>query len=77
MNVEDLTPEQMERAKACKSVEELFALVEEMGIELSDEELEGLSGGNWLTHCPKEGCEGYRDEPEECKMWHCYHHGDF
>lgn len=52
----------MEKARTCKPIEELSALVAETGIELSDEELGSLSGGNWLTNCPKEGCEGYRDE---------------
>lgn len=77
MNVEDLTPEQLEKAKACKSSEELAALAAEVGVKLSDEELESLSGGNWATDCPKEGCEGYWDEPEVCKKWKCYHYGDF
>ena len=45
MNIEDLTPEQMEKAKACKTPEEIIALAKEEGYELSDEQLEGLSGG--------------------------------
>ena len=77
MNFENLTPEQMEMARACKSSEELAALAAKVGIEISDEELEGFSGGSWATDCPKEGCIGYRDEPEECKQFRCYHHGDF
>ena len=35
----------MGKARACKTSEELSALAEEVGIKLSDEELEGLSGG--------------------------------
>lgn len=77
MNFEDLTPEQLEKAKACTSSEELSALAIEVGVELSDEELQSLSGGSWATECPKEGCKGYRDEPEECKQWKCYHYDDF
>ena len=77
MNFENLTPEQLEEARACKSSEELAALAAKVGVELSDEELEGLSGGSWATECPKEGCKDYRDDPEECKQWRCYHHGDF
>ena len=77
MSFENLSPEQLEQARACKSSEELAALAAKVGVELSDEELEGLSGGNWATECPKEGCKDYRDEPEECKQWKCYHHGDF
>ena len=74
---ENLSPEQLEKARACKSSKELAALAAEIGVELSDEELESFSGGSWATDCPKEGCKDYRDEPEECKQWRCYHHGDF
>ena len=77
MNFENLTPEQLEKARACKSSEELAALAAKVGVALSDEELESLSGGSWASDCPKEGCKDYRDEPEECKQWRCYHHGDF
>ena len=77
MNFENLTPEQLEKARACKSSEELAALAAKVGVALSDEELESLSGGSWASDCPKEGCKGYRDDPEECTQWHCYHHGDF
>lgn len=51
MNYEDLTPEQQERAKACKSPEELIALAQSEGVTLTDEELDGISGG-W-------GCKSY------------------
>lgn len=43
----DLTPEQMEKAKACKSAEELVALAKEEGVELSDDMVEGVAGGAW------------------------------
>lgn len=63
MNFEDLTSEQMEKAKACKTPDELASLAEEEGIELSDEQLEAMSGGNvlteWANECPKKDCEGY------------------
>jgi len=45
MDFENLTPEQIEKAKACKTVEELFALAKAEGVELSEEQLESLSGG--------------------------------
>jgi len=45
MNNENLTPEMMERARACKTPEELLALAKESGYELSDKELEQISGG--------------------------------
>ena len=53
MKVEDLTPEQIEKAKACKSAEELLALAKEEGIELSDKQLEAVNGGGiWDWDCP-------------------------
>lgn len=39
MKPEGLTPEQIEKAKACKTVEDILALAEEEGYELSDEQL--------------------------------------
>ena len=48
MNFEDLTPEQLEKAKACKTPEDFLALAKEEGYELSDEELAAVNGGiNW------------------------------
>ena len=45
--IKALTPEQRARAKQCKSPEELLALAKEYGYELTDDELEGISGGSW------------------------------
>lgn len=45
MNFEDLTPEQQEKMRACKTTEDILALAKEAGCELSDEELEAVSGG--------------------------------
>ena len=57
MNIEDLSPELQEKAKACKTVEELFELAKEEGIELGAEELEAINGGmvsGWsIPGCPK------------------------
>ena len=48
MKFEDLAPEQMEKAKACKMPEDFLALAKEEGYELSDEQLTAVSGGvNW------------------------------
>ena len=55
MGYENLSPEQRERAKACKSPEELAALVEEEGLELSDEMLDGIAGGGF----DPSNCKGY------------------
>ena len=45
MKLKDLSPELQEKVKACKTAEELKILAQENGFELSDEELEGISGG--------------------------------
>lgn len=43
----DLNPELLTKAKACSTPEELVALVQDEGLELSDEVLEGVAGGDW------------------------------
>ena len=40
-----LTKEQIARVKACKNSEEILALAKEEGFELTDEQLEAVSGG--------------------------------
>lgn len=45
MKFEELTPEQQEKAKGCKSPEEVLQLAKEEGYELTAEELETISGG--------------------------------
>lgn len=57
MSHENLSPEQQERARACESPEELAALAEEEGFELSDEMLEGIAGGGF--------------DPSKCNRYHC------
>lgn len=53
MNVNDLDPKLIEKAKACKTTEELVALAKAEGIELTDEQLDAASGGiEWCTPCP-------------------------
>lgn len=46
MDFNNLTPEQIEKAKACKSAAELVALAEAEGVELTDEQLNLISGGS-------------------------------
>ena len=45
IDTSNFTPEQLEKAKACKTSDELMALVREEGIELTDEQLDAISGG--------------------------------
>lgn len=67
MDFKDLSPELMERARACKTTEEIMALAKEAGYDLSDEQLDSLSGGkSWSEtwDCLAEGfctdaCHGH------------------
>ena len=43
----DLSPELREKAKECKTPEELLALAKKEGYKLSDEEMAAVSGGSW------------------------------
>jgi hypothetical protein len=44
MHFEDLSPEMQEKAKACKSKEELAQLAEALGVKMSEEELDSIAG---------------------------------
>ena len=43
---ENLTDEQKEKAKKCKTMDEMMALAGEWGIELPDEMLDAVTGGS-------------------------------
>lgn len=49
MKFEDLTPQQKEKAIACKTPNELLELAKQEGIELSDDQLDSISGGGWSS----------------------------
>lgn len=75
MDFENLTPEMMERARQVKDPEELLRLAQEGGYELSDEELEDVSGGGWgcSDYCEKQKCtvvctSGKSLRPEPSKL---------
>lgn len=60
-----LSEEQIARAKACKSQEELLALAKSEGVELTDEQLEIVSGGGCsetTEPCPKCGSTSIKKE---------------
>ena len=63
MNNENLTPELIEKAKG-KTPEEIVALAQKEGIELTDEQLDAVSGGAaWdAAKCPICGTDN----------WSCY-----
>ena len=67
MNFEDLAPELQAKARECKDVNELIALAQAEGHELSDDELAAISGGmNWdcLNDCSGyQYCEDYDCDP--------------
>ena len=46
--------EQVAKAKACKSTDEILALAKKEGVELSSEQLEAVNGGacSNTDHCP-------------------------
>ena len=55
----DITPELREKAKACKSPEELLALAKKEGYKLSDEEMQAVSGGTrWSCKAHIDGATG-------------------
>ena len=59
MDYKDLTAEQREKARACKTPEEMLELAQEEGYDLSDDELEAVSGGWGGCSCVSDGCDFY------------------
>ena len=59
MNLEDLKdPKLQEQLKAAKTPEEMLALAKQEGVELSDEQIEAISGGSiWEDDY---SCDTYR-----------------
>ena len=76
MEFEELSPELQERAKACKTPEEIQALASELGYKLTKEDLDSVAGGGgaWcndcVLHCYKDyNCNTNYDCPSnEAKM---------
>lgn len=68
-----LTKEQIEKVKACKNQEEILALAKAEGIELSDEQLEAVSGGcDTPTPVPCSKCGSTNVESYSSDMY-CAH----
>jgi predicted ribosomally synthesized peptide with nif11-like leader len=63
MNNEDLNnPELQEKLKACKSQEDLVKLAKEGGVELTEEQLNKVAGGEGWVECPEyEPCSAHFD----------------
>ena len=74
MELTNLTPEQIEKAKACKTTDELAALAKSEGVELSDEELEAVSGGSWVgihMDCSTFSCGAWDCSVHSCTTVNC------
>ena len=56
MKPEELTAEQKEKLKSCKSTDELMSELGTMGIELTDEQLDAVAGGGKWDGCSKHSC---------------------
>lgn len=75
-----LTEEQIKKVEACESSTEVLELAKKEGVELSDEQLEAVTGGcggsnNKTTSCPK--CNStsimkYNEELENGRMRYDY-----
>ncbi len=77
-----LSEEQIAKIKACKNQEELLALAKAEGIELSDEQLEAVSGGGCFSSdikCPNCGDKGPHNviEGSNYKKLFCRNCGKF
>ena len=60
MDFKDLTPEQKERVRNAKTPNDLLQLAKEEGYELTDDEIENISGGaNWteFSGAPQPKCK--------------------
>ena len=64
MNFDELKPELQDKVLNAKSAEDILAIAKEEGYELTDEDLEGISGGMmWGDVCVGVACKvcrGYK-----------------
>ena len=56
MRIEDMTSEQIEKAKECETTEQRLAFIKEIGLELSDEQLDTIAGGAAWSEDYEGGC---------------------
>ena len=72
-----LSEEQIAKVKECKNQEELLALAKAEGVELTNEQIEAVSGGGCLSSmkCPQCGSKDYRKLPtyqiSGCSTYKC------
>ena len=67
MEYKDLTEEQKAKAKEAKTPEELMALAKAEGVELTDEQIEAVSGGWSMDDCLSV-CADKQGASRECKL---------
>ena len=68
MNHDDLRdPEFQEKLKSAKTPAELADLAREEGVELSDEQLDGIAGGSWNGCSKNDGCGAHGTCPNRCE----------
>ena len=72
-----LTEEQIAKVRECKNQEELLDLAKQEGVELTDEQLQMISGGGCFSSfkCPNCGSKDYKVlsnyQISGCKTYHC------
>ena len=75
MDFEAMNEEMRAKAKACTSPEELLALAQEEGYELTDDQLEGITGGaSW--GCKTVSIGDTRDDIDESFVSEAFMTGD-
>ena len=72
-----LTDEQIAKIKACKNQEEMLQIAKEEGVELTDEQLEAVSGGciTWSRPVACPNCQSTNTEwiwNEHPRHRHCH-----
>ena len=66
-----LTEEQIAKVKACKNQEEMLKFAKEEGIELTDEQLEAVSGGFCSNPSPLQCPNCGSLNVNTCQFWDC------
>ena len=72
-----LTEEQIAKVKTCKNSDELLMLAKAEGVELTDEQIEAVSGGGCFSSmkCPNCGSKDFRKLPDYqisgCSTYKC------
>ena len=56
MKLNELTEEQKAKLKSCTDSKELMSALGEMGIELTDEQLDAVAGGKEWNYCKSYNC---------------------